>query len=416
MPKIKEILWEKNPWWKESFDPALKEREVYTKIQKFLPLPQIVALTGIRRVGKTSLMLKIVADYIRKGFEPRRIIYFPFDDFEAVEIRTVISEYEKTVGRDLKDGNYLLLLDEIQKLKNWENQLKSIYDSFGKSVKMVISGSESLFIRKRSKETLAGRLFEFKVEPLSFGEFLAFRGVDLNPVSLYEKELARFFEEFVVSLGFPELVSISDEAIIRKYVMESIIEKVLYRDLAGLFKVRDMSTLRSLLNIIMNDPGQIIKISELSKELNISRRTLSNYLSYLEDSFLLLKLYNYSANARKTERKLRKYYPKIISTDLLFKDDDYSKSKVFEWMIVTQLEANFFWRDAYKHEVDIVLPGKNPSPVEVKYGKITFDGLLPFMKKFKVDEGFIVSPDKEAKQIINGKTISTVPAYKFLLK
>lgn len=416
MSKIKEILWEKNPWWKGSFEPALKDREIYGQIMKFMPLPQIVALTGIRRVGKTSLMLKIVADYVRKGFEPQRIIYFSFDDFEAVEIRAVIGDYEKTASRDLKEGSYLLLLDEIQKLKNWENQLKSIYDSFGKTVKIVISGSESLFIRRRSKETLAGRLFEFKVEPLTFKEFLAFKGMDLKPVGIYERELSRLFEEFSLSMGFPELVGVSDHAIIRKYIMESIVEKVLYRDMAGLFQIRDISALRSLLSIIMNDPGQIIKISELSKELNISRLTLSNYLSYLEDSFLVLKLYNYSANVRKTERKLRRYYPKILSPDLLFRDDDYSKSKVFEWMIVTQLKAEFFWRDPYKNEVDVVMANKGLTPIEIKYGKLSFDGLLAFMNKFKINRGFIITSETEQVQRIGDKTLLAIPAFKFLLK
>lgn len=416
MSKIKEILWEKNPWWKGGFEPALKDREIYGQIMKFMPLPHIISLTGIRRVGKTSLMLKIVADYLKKGFEPQRIIYFSFDDFEAVEIRAVIDEYEKTASRTIKKGSYLLLLDEIQKLKNWENQLKSIYDSFGKTVKIVISGSESLFIRRRSKETLAGRLFEFKVEPLTFREFLAFKGADFKPIGIYEKELGRLFEEFSLSMGFPELVGVSDHAIIRKYVMESIIEKVLYRDLAGMFKVRDMSTLRSLLNIIMNEPGQIIKISELSKEMSISRLTLSNYLSYLEDSFLLLKLYNYSANARKAERKLRKYYPKIISPDLLFRDDDYSKSKVFEWMIVTQLKAEFFWRDPYKNEVDVVMANKGLTPIEIKYGKLSFGGLLAFMNKFKINRGFIITSETEQVQRIGDKTLLAIPAFKFLLK
>lgn len=119
---------------------------------------------------------------------------------------------------------------------------------------------------------------------------------------------------------------------------------------------------------------------------------------------------------RKVERKLKKFYPSVISIDLLFKEDNFSKSKVFEWMIVNQLKAEFFWRDPYKNEVDIVALNKNPIPIEVKYGKLDFKGLGAFMRKFKTERAFLISYDKEGKEKINGKTVEVTPAFKFLLE
>ena len=81
-----------------------------------------------------------------------------------------------------------------------------------------------------------------------------------------------------------------------------------------------------------------------------------------------------------------------------------------------QLRAEFFWRDPYKNEVDIIIDNKKPLPVEIKYGKTEAKGILAFMRKFKVDEGIIISKDKEEKQKSNKKIISVVPAYKYLLK
>jgi len=416
MAKIKDVLMDSNPWWKGGFGVEFKEREVYKQLQRFMPLPQMIALTGLRRVGKTTLMLKIVEDAVKGGFDPKNIIYFAFDEFREAEIRDVLREYEGLMERDLGSGRYLLLLDEIQKLDNWEDQLKRVYDTFGKNVKVVISGSESLFIRKKSKETLAGRLFEFKVEPLSFKEFLAFKRIDYKPVGLHERELTKLFNEFGLTLGFPELVGTKEKDVIKKYVQESIVEKVVYRDLPALFRIRDIPVIESLLNIFMEGPGQLVEISELAKELGISRQTLSNYLTYLEDSFLVKKLYNFSRNRRRVERKLKKYYPAIISVDLLFKEDDLSKSMVFEWLMVSQLKAEFFWRDPYKNEVDVVLTDRKPVPVEVKFGKPDFGGLLAFMKKFKSTEGYVITPDKGYEQKFDGKTISVIPAFKFLLK
>lgn len=224
------------------------------------------------------------------------------------------------------------------------------------------------------------------------------------------------FKEFILTQGFPELVSIGEKDIIKKYIRESIVEKVVYRDIPRLFKVKDISVIESLLNIFMEEPGQIIEVAELAKELKISRQTLSNYLSYLEDSFLIRKLYNFSRSRRKVERKLKKYYPTTVSVDLLFKEDDFSRSKVFEWLIVNQLKAEFFWRDPYKNEVDVVIADKIPIPVEIKYGKIDVKGLLAFMKKFGVSEGRVISFDEEKKQEAEGKIIVITPAYKFLIK
>ncbi|MCP2519523.1 ATP-binding protein [Candidatus Aminicenantes bacterium AC-708-M15] len=415
MTDIKEALKDFNPWWRGEFKIDFREREIYKKIQKFISLPQIIAFTGLRRVGKTTLMFKIVEDSINKGFDPKNIIYFSFDEFKEIKIREVIKEYEELMEKDIRKGKYLLLLDEIQKLNNWEEQTKVVYDMF-RNFKIYISGSESLFIRKKSKESLAGRIFEFRVEPLSFKEFLLFQGIDLKPIELYEKELRKLFNEFIITLGFPEMVGIKEKYIIKKYVKESIIEKVIYRDLQTLFKIKEISIVESLFNIIMEEPGQIIELSELANELKISRQTLSNYLTYLEESFLIRKLYNFSRSRRKVERKLKKYYPSMISVDLLFKEDSFSKSKVFEWLIVNQLNAEFFWRDPYKNEVDIVLLEKEPLPIEIKYGKIEVKGILSFMKKFRVDKGFIISWDKEGEQQINGNVISIIPAYKFLLR
>ena len=409
MTQIKEVLQDMNPWWKKEFTLEFKERELHKKIEKYLALRQIITFTGLRRVGKTTLMLKIVEDELKKGFNARNILFFSFDDFRGIGIDELIKTYEELLEKDIKEGNYLLLLDEIQKLDNWEDKIKRIYDTF-KNIKIILSGSESLFIRKKSKSVLAGRIFEFKVETLTFKEFLSFKGVNPRPIGLYEKELQKLFKEFIFTLGFPELVNIKDKEIIKKYVKESIIEKVIYTDIPRVFKIRDISILESLYNIFLEEPGQIVELSKLAGELNISRQSLSNYLKYLEDSFLIRKLYNYSKNKRKIERKLKKYYPTLISPDLLFNEDNLAKSKVFEWAIVTQLKAEYFWRDSYKNEVDIVI---NDMPIEIKYGKISIGGIEAFIKKFKVDKGYIISLEEDKS--IDGKRIQVIPAFKFLI-
>lgn len=416
MTEIKTALQDFNPWWKKPFAVEYKQRELYAQLQKYLHLPQIIALTGLRRVGKTTLLHKIIRDYLEQGKNPTTILYFSFDEFKEVELRTVLQAAQELTGIDFLSDKGIIVFDEIQKVGRWEEQLKSLYDLIGKKIKIFVSGSESLFLRQKSKETLAGRIFEFKVEQLSFKEFLHFKSLSFQPPTLYEKELLRSFQEYQRTMGFPELISITDKEIIKKYVQESIVDKIIYKDISALFKIKDVSVLQSLLNIFMHEPGQIIEISNLAQELGFSRDTLSKYLTYLEDSFLLRKLYNFSRSRRKVERKLKKYYPALVAVDLLFKEDDLSKSHVFEWLVVIQQKPEFFWRDPYKHEVDMILTNEKIIPIEIKYGKVEWEGMLAFMNKFKVPQGKIITFQQQGEKEIEGKKIDLIPAYAYFLQ
>jgi predicted AAA+ superfamily ATPase len=417
MPNIHEILIESNPWWKGPVQLEYKERDLHQNLRKYLPLPQIIALTGLRRVGKTTLLLKILQESIAQGMDPHNLLYFSFDEFETINIRDLIAEYERTMKKDLTSGNYLFFFDEVQKLDHWETQIKRLYDTYKTTVKLFISGSESLFIHKKSKETLAGRLFEFILTPLSFPEFLIFKNISYDNIDLHTKELEILFAHYVRTQGFPELINTTDKEIIKKYIKESILEKIIYRDIPSLVRVRNPAILASLLTIFTEEPGQLVELANLADELHISRQTLAQYLRYLEEAFLVRKLYNYSKNRRKIERKLKKYYPTVLSVDLLFKDDPFSQSKVLEWVAVNQLQAEYFWRDSYKNEVDIIdVKNKKTVPYEVKQGKIETKGLLKFMNLYHLDEGCIITPVKEERYQYEKKIIRAIPLYKLLLQ
>ena len=413
--KVKKALFESNPWWRQKLEINYKDREIYQKLQKYMEVKQIIAMTGLRRVGKTTIMLKIIKENIDSGFAPDNIVYFSFDNFRDLDLSELIEVYFEEYDKDVEISKYLFLFDEVQKVNNWEEQVKRLYD-LHVNFKIIISGSESLFIRKKSKESLAGRMFEFKVEPLTFKEFLSFKGLNLKPTGLYEKELLRIFEEFMFSGGFPELVDMKDKDFIKNYIREAVVEKILFRDIPLIYPIRDVSILESIFKIISGNPGQIIEINRLASEVGLSRRVVSLYISYLENSFLIKKIFNFSRNQRKTAKKLKKYYPTIPALGFIYGNEDV-KPKIFENTIVLQSGANFFWRDAYKNEVDIVLDEGKKIPLEVKYGEIKdIDGMFNFMDLFNVEEGFVISRDKEKEQKIGNKRISVIPAWKWFLK
>jgi len=404
---IKDIE-ETNIWWTRDFHISdYKDRNIYQEIKRFMKTRQIVAITGLRRVGKTTMMFKFIKEYLATGFSKQNIFYFSFDDYSSVRISEIIDVYKKLVNKDLRSENYLFVFDEIQKIKNWEEQLKRIYDLYPK-VKFLISGSESLFIRRKSRESLAGRIFEFKLNPLNFKEYLDFKNKKFDNLALYKDEILKEFNNFLMCNGFPELIDKEPE-IIKKYIREGVIDKILYHDMSEVFEVKNVGIIRKIFDIIYNNPGQIIELQQFAGEVGITRHLLSEYLEYLEESFLIKKLYNYSRNARKTQRRLKKYYPTLLNP-LLIKDDF---AKIFEQALVIHSNADFFWRDAYKNEVDIIKTDPLTA-IEIKSGEIKMGNLISlkkFIEKFKPKKAIVLSYEIEREM----GSIKIIPAWKWLL-
>ena len=415
MPQIRDRLVEFNPWWAGPYHVEFQGRDVHAALRRSMGLRQALAITGLRRVGKTTLLLKLGEEAIQGGLDARRLLYFSFDEFEDLRLRNLLRAFEEVQRMDWRSGRMLLLLDEVQKLPRWQEELKVLYDRYP-NLKVVLSGSESLFIRKGWTESLAGRLLEFKVEPLSFREYLSFAGVGWQPLEVHRAAVVRALDDFTLTQGFPELVGVDDKATIRRHLRDSIVEKVLMRDLPRLVGVRNVAGLESILNILMEEPGQIIEYSSLAKDLAVTRQTVSAYLVFLEQAFLVRKLYNFSGSRRKVERKLRKYYPSVVSPDLTFRQEDQARSRVFEWLIVQQLKPSYFWRDPSQNEVDVVFPGPPVVPVEVKYGKVETRGVAAFMGKHRIRQAYIVSREREETIRVKGGRIDVVPAHEFLLE
>ena len=127
MADIIEMLVEFNPWWKKPFSMEFKLRNIYSELCKFHKLPQIVALTGLRRVGKSTLLKKIVLDEIASGTDPKQIMYFSFDEFRDTEPGEILKAYNEITGKDVTKEKTILLFDEVQKISDWENKIKTIF-------------------------------------------------------------------------------------------------------------------------------------------------------------------------------------------------------------------------------------------------------------------------------------------------
>ena len=410
--KIRRILVESNPHWKGDYRPNLKGRAAYQKIRERMKERQIIVLCGLRRTGKTSIMQMMISDLLKtaKGDE---ILYFPFDDFEGGEIYPVLDEFAELHNHAPK----YVFLDEVQKLDNWAEKVKILYDS-GK-YGLAVSGSESLFLLEGSRESLAGRVYEFEIENLSFSEYLDFAGKKelAEKPGVYDAELKAEFKNYLLSGGFPEMAGKTDAALIREYVKTSVVEKIVYKDMARLYPIDNPRSLISILEILNDNPGMQVDFDSFSRELSLTRQTVSKYFDYLERAHLVRKLYNFSKNRSTSEKRLKKFYPTCITSAMSDRADDEYFSKIVESACVLRSGAKYFWRDARKNEVDMVFwKGKDILPVEVKYRNRPEreNSLLIFCKKFNCKEAILVTKtaNKEEKEEAR---IHQVPAHIFML-
>lgn len=410
---LQQAIKDNNPWWYKDYTlPEVKERAIYSRIRNVFEAKQIIALTGLRRVGKTTLMKQAAIDFMKQGLERENIFYFSFDEFPDLRIREVLQSYEEIQEKKLGDEKILCLFDEIQKAKNWQEQLKRIYDDF-QNLKFIISGSESLFIKDSGTESLAGRIYEFTVKLLDFQEYLDFKNIKHDKIELYKNNIRDQLKNYLKTGGFPEMVFKPVEEF--PMYIKSIIDKVIDSDMPKVFDIKNTAEVRAVFNTIYNDPGQMIEIKDLGEELQINRNKTAYILNCLEKSFLIKKLYNYSTNSRKVERKLKKYYSSVINPYLI----ETSFGKVFENFIIINTNPEYFWRDTQKNEVDAVMTDENKKVqgIEIKSGTVKKTALQPlerFAEKFHINKRNtkIISFDQE--EIMQG--IEIIPFYKYLLK
>lgn len=404
-----------NEWWFTGKVPSdlLKphRRKLFGEMAADLGRRQALAITGLRRVGKTTLMYQLIQHLLDGGAEPTSLLYFSFD--EAIgELGDVLETYREVYNKDFRRARTYVFLDEVQKLAGWADQLKRYYDLYPK-IKFVLSGSESLFMRRGSSERLAGRLYEFFLPTLSFAEFLEFNGIGGRQPGLRLKQL---FRRYVENGGFPEMALEENPSEVRRYVRSSVIDKLIFKDILTLSKMREPETFITVLEILSANPGMYLEYKSLAQQLGRDRRTIRNCVIWLKEGFLIRLLTNFRKGRVASLRKLKRAYlaDNAVITAFHGPPDEAFFGRMVENAVINALGSKFFWRN--RHEVDAVVNGV---PVEVKYQrkvvKADLKGLREFMIKFGAREGIVVTRDEGREEKVAEGKIKFVPAEEFLL-
>ncbi len=407
-----------NPWWETgSIDrevKSFKRRFLFTALKDSLYKKQIDIIIGLRRVGKTVLMHHLIDYLLTSGVNPKEIFYFSFD-IEKEDLDRIIKEYEEKILRErIKNKRVYLFFDEIHKLKDWENKIKVLYD-LNPRIKIVLSGSSSLNLIRQSKESLAGRAKFHYLSLLTFKEFLAFKNEKIpqkEEYEIYKRKLDILLNEFIFK-GFPETLQM-EEREIKEYVRELVIERIIYRDIPESFGVEDIEIIKILAEYIFENPGVILNIDALSKELGRHKKTIRNALNYLELSFLIKRVSNLKGSFLATSRKNKKGYP-LHSSLSLIKDEN----KNLETLIRSEINAQYYWRKNNKEVNFILKKEKDIIPVEVKnkrrINKKDVKSLIKFCSLFGIEKGYLINKEEDKIMEIEGKKIIIIPVTKFLL-
>lgn len=411
-----------NPWWKTNRVKIewLKEfkRKLFFDVERFLDKRQIVLIWGLRRLGKTTLLFQLI-DGLLKKVSSKNVLYFSFDEI-SFDFKEVLEDYQKIVLNKTFDEvkeKIWVFFDEVHKVKDWENKLKVYYDLYP-NVKFFVSGSASVALRKKSNESLAGRVFDFVLKPLDFEEFLEMSGMDLKKIrenpDLWKREILPRFHHYIKFGMFPELVNEENEEIARKYLLNNVIERIIYKDLPEEFELKDIELLKNLVFLIGKKPGMILNYKAISKDLGRDQRTIANYFEYLEFGLLVKFVFNYRGSPIASVRKMKKAYLASPNIAMVY---NQNLETIFPFMlenlVLINTNAKFFYKNGF--EIDfIIIDNDKLIGIEVKQGEKDINQIKKFVKKFgkKVKKVLIVSLEKEEK-IGN---IEIIPIWKFLLQ
>ncbi len=377
-------------WQNGFFYPFEKERVFINHLKRNIDSKFILILAGLRRTGKTVLLLQTINYLIKiKNIPRENILYFTFDE-EKIKIEDLLYEYEKQTGIKWKREKLFIFLDEIQKLDNFQNQIKIFYDLYP-NLKFVISGSTSLFIKKKSSESLAGREITIYLPPLLFSEYLNFIDAEelLEKPNIFKKELELEFEKYWQRQFIETLKLKKDELI---YYLKSLVQKIIFEDIPVIYNISEPDILIKIVKTFCNYPGTLINYEKLSNIFNVDRKTLSKYIKALTHSYLIKILYNFSKNLMRTEKKLKKAYMSSPSFVTAFNEfilnDDMKRNLLVENVVISVNNFNYFWRERDGVEVDFVdVNGEKYNAFEVKYKnkieKEDIKNLILFKKRFK---------------------------------
>ncbi len=287
---------------------TMKKRTAYlSKIVDYIDKPFIKVLSGIRRSGKSSLLLLLKNEILQKGNVESQIIYINFESFMNSDLTDAKILYEFVRERITGDNRYYLLLDEIQEVKYWEKAVNAFLVDF--NIDIYITGSNSHLLSSELATLIAGRYVEFQIQTLSFNEYL-----DFHQIQSKEQEiLAKSFDNYLKIGGFP-VIHTGDYSYENAYkVVYDIYSSAVLRDTIQRYQIRDLELLERVVKYVFDNVGNSFSGKNVSDYFKSQHRkvdvnTIYNYLKALESAFIVYKIPRFDIKGKEILKTQEKYF------------------------------------------------------------------------------------------------------------
>jgi len=426
-------------YW-ESEIPELIERHLAIDLKTDL----IIDIVGPRRAGKTYLMFAAIKKITAK-LDKKATIYINFENGRLLPLK---EEYfnqivdfiykEKLIEKYKK---IYLFLDEVQQIKGWEKYVRSLYDEFKKKIKIVVSGSNVNLLSRDYGKLLTGRHLTVNVLPLSFKEFLDFKHFDLGQQPFSEKKQSQIkqkLKQYLELGGFPEVV-LEKNKTKKEELLNQLFSDILARDILSREVTKKFYLLEEFTYFLASNTSNLLSFNKMAKYFNsrgikISVQTLEHYFNFIKNAFLF---FFYSIFSYKIKDQLQ--YPRKIYcidtglTNLIGFKFSKDLGKFYENAVAIELYRrflskpalkNFYWKELGDREVDFVVKDKlktkqliqvcfNMENEQTKIREIR--SLIKAGKELNCNNLLIITEDLEKQKKIQGKTISFIPLWKWLV-
>lgn len=374
---LAEELYRFNPWWETSYVPEFILRSRYMEIlQKNLFNRDVLLITGLRRVGKTSLMKSFIGRLLQE-IDPQHILYVSLDSLslEPFTISEILRAYRKLFRLSL-DTKVYLFFDEVAYRPHVHQELKNLYDR--EKVKIFASSSSASILRD-TQAFLTGRARVVEVLPLDFEEFLDFKGWKPKVAESYLLE--SYFEQYMKMGGMPEYVLSGDVS-----YLDNLIDGVLYKDIVAFYRVRDLHLIKELFRLLMERAGKQVSINKMARVLEVSPDTIKRYVEYFRETFLI---YAIERCGKLNERM--KAPKKLFAADVGIRNHltgFRDKGAVFENLVFLKIKDRYpcyVYRDGI--ELDFYF---DDTLVEVKYGQELTGKQKEFFERFPAGKKMLI--------------------------
>ena len=352
---MKELLISQNSHWIGTKLDFIKRDKLSTLLE-YLPLKQIITISGIRRCGKSSLAKQAINHLIESGVNPYNIFFINLEQpyfleykSDANYLNTIYEEYLKLAN---PQGKIYVIFDEIQFFSNWQVFIKSKYES--SDIKFIITGSNSSMLSNDLNTLLSGRSLNIHLDTFSFSEFLDFKEINhSNEIEKINNKIAikRAVEEYMNWGGFYEVFSIENENL-KKEILLSYAKNIIYQDIIPRYNIRNSEVVERLFFYLLSNSCAILNYTTLAKIFEISDKTIKEYINYFEDVFLLKRLdkfHNKEKEQIKSQKKIYTLDNGLLQLSTKFSQNFGQKLENLVFNVLNQNNENLsYLRDNYE--------------------------------------------------------------------